>query len=45
MVTPSRKYFCNAKNRINIGSAEMTAPAIIGENNVPLAYAKVFRPT
>lgn len=29
-VTPSRKYFCRAKNRMNMGSADTVAPAIMG---------------
>ena len=45
MVTPSRKYFCREKNRTNMGSAEMVAPAIMGESRVPLANLKVFKPT
>ena len=45
MVTPSRKYFWSAKNRMNIGSAESVAPAIMGANSVSFANLKVLRPT
>ena len=45
MVTPSRKYFCSEKNRMNIGSDDTTAPAIMGEKRVPFANLKVLRPT
>ena len=45
MVTPSIKYFCSAKNRMNMGGAEMVAPAIIGANSVSLANLNCFRPT
>ena len=45
MVTPSKKYFCRAKNRMNMGSADSVAPAIMGANRVSLANLKVFKPT
>ena len=45
IVTPSRKYFCNVKNRMNIGSAESVAPAIMGAKSVSFANLKVLRPT
>ena len=45
IVTPSRKYFCSVKNRMNIGSAESVAPAIMGAKSVSFANLKVLRPT
>ena len=45
IVTPSRKYFCREKKRMNMGREDTIAPAIMGENSVPLANLKVFSPT